>query len=377
MGKRNTLLISILLMCLAQLSKIVCYNPEYPFLIIIPTALLAAGMLFFFTLGSSMVGDICDEDELKRGYRSEGSFYSIFWWFIKMGSAFAGFVGGALIVFTMFDEAQVTKVDALQGSVKELRSEVSYWREADSLLRVKNLDIAATNAEWIGNLKIKEIEALDESVEYVKHLDKEILKIQNLKNQSDTAYLNRKKALILNALSSTKSTINDLEQLRVKLENPGLQSDDSLVKAIMSQAIPLTYITKIEKARMNSFELKSHLENKSREVNRNQGHYQQISENMGIINREICELSASTDIDSMNKELSRIMSEFVKLTQQTPYTLLMMRVVEIGLPLLLSIFSIFFLLRYSLTERRSHEIKELLKKRNEEKQNEIGASTAI
>jgi hypothetical protein len=37
--------------------------------------------------------------------------------------------------------------------------------------------------------------------------------------------------------------------------------------------------------------------------------------------------------------------------------------------LLLSIFSIFFLLRYSLTEKRSHEIKDLLKKRNEERSN--------
>jgi Na+/melibiose symporter-like transporter len=42
----------------------------------------------------------------------------------------------------------------------------------------------------------------------------------------------------------------------------------------------------------------------------------------------------------------------------------MMRVVEIGLPLLLSIFSIFFVLKYSLTEKRSHEIKDLLRERN-------------
>ena len=60
------------------------------------------------------------------------------------------------------------------------------------------------------------------------------------------------------------------------------------------------------------------------------------------------------------------------LTQQTPYTLLMMRVVEIGLPLLLSIFSIFFVLRYSLTEKRSHEIKEILKQRNAERSQENG-----
>jgi Na+/melibiose symporter-like transporter len=91
---------------------------------------------------------------------------------------------------------------------------------------------------------------------------------------------------------------------------------------------------------------------------------------MGIVDKGIFELSTSTDINIINKELSKIMSEFVQLTQQTPFTLLMMRVVEIGLPLLLSIFSIFFLLRYSLTEKRSHEIKDLLKKRNEEKSKE-------
>jgi GPH family glycoside/pentoside/hexuronide:cation symporter len=365
-GKRSTLIISILLMCLAQLSKIVCYNPAYPFLIIIPTALLAAGMLFFFTLGSSMVGDICDEDELKRGYRSEGSFYSIFWWFIKMGSAFAGFVGGALIVFTMFDESQVTRVDALQGSVKELQSEVAYWRDADSLQKTRNLNLSTANFEWISNLKTKGKDALEESKKYASYLDKEILKIENLKDKSDTAYLQRKTAMIVNALSKTKSTINDLEQLQVKLETPGLQSDDSLVKAIISEALPLTYSTKIEKARMTSFELKSHLESKARETNRNQEHYKKINQNMEVVVQGISALSTSTNIDKMNQELSVIKSEFVPLTQQTPYTLLMMRVVEIGLPLLLSIFSIIFLLRYSLTEKRSHEIKELIRKRNED-----------
>ena len=68
-------------------------------------------------------------DDLKTGKRTEGSFYSIFWWFIKMGTALASFVAGALIVFTMFDETQVTKVDALQGSLRELRKEVQSWNE--------------------------------------------------------------------------------------------------------------------------------------------------------------------------------------------------------------------------------------------------------
>lgn len=71
-------MIAMGLMILAQLSKIVCYNPDHPYLIIIPTMLLSAGMLFFFTLGSSMVGDICDEEELRTSKRTEGSFYAVF-----------------------------------------------------------------------------------------------------------------------------------------------------------------------------------------------------------------------------------------------------------------------------------------------------------
>ena len=153
LGKRNTLTISILLMCLAQLSKIVCYSPSFPYLLIIPTVLLSIGMLFFFTLGSSMVGDICDEDELKTGYRAEGSYYSIFWWFIKMGTAFASLVAGALIVLTAFDEIQVTKVDSLSGIIREIHSEVQSWG-GDQVF-------SGTNTELLGKTKTQVAEALD------------------------------------------------------------------------------------------------------------------------------------------------------------------------------------------------------------------------
>jgi Na+/melibiose symporter-like transporter len=67
----------------------------------------------------------------------------------------------------------------------------------------------------------------------------------------------------------------------------------------------------------------------------------------------------------LDAELTTIAKDVALLTKQAPYTLLMMRVVEIGLPVLLSLFSGFFLLRYSLTEKRSHEIKDLLRQRNE------------
>jgi GPH family glycoside/pentoside/hexuronide:cation symporter len=359
LGKRNTLTISILLMCLAQLSKIVCYNPTYPYLLIIPTILLSIGMLFLFTLGPSMVGDICDEDELKTGRRSEGSFYAIFWWFIKLGTAFASLVGGALIVFTMFDQVQGTKVDKLQGSIREMQSDIQYWG-GDQVY-------SNTNTELLEKTKIKSAEALKESKEYATYLEKESLKKQDEMELNLPEYPSQKKSLLLNTLSKTKSTIGELEQLQLSLNKSGPQTEASQIKTMVEEAIPLTLQTKLEKARMNSFELLSHLEDKSLKTQNSKEHYKNLMQNITGINNRLTNINATMSLELIDKELGTIEKEIKPLTLQTPYTLLMMRVFEIGLPLLLSIFSIFFVLRYSLTEKRSHEIKDLLKQRNLER----------
>ncbi|MHC1704393.1 MAG: MFS transporter [Tenuifilaceae bacterium] len=356
LGKRKTLSIAILLMCLAQLSKIVCYNPAYPFLIVIPTVLLSAGMLFFFTLGSSMVGDICDEDELKTGHRSEGSFYSVFWWFIKMGSALASFVAGALIVFTLFDETQVTKVDSLQGNIRELRSKIQYWQG--------NKDLTVSSSVLLENAKKQCSEAIDESKKYIIYLEKESIKKQDEKYQNVAKYKSERKNKLSEVLSSTKLKVSELEGLYQRLDNKGIQSSDALIKTIIDEAIPMTLQPKFEKARMNSFELLSHLEGKSLESNKSVEHFKKIIQNAEGVDNRLTNLNIYLPLDVLDKELSVIETEIVQLTQQSPYTLLMMRVVEIGLPLLLSIFSIFFVLKYSLTEKRSHEIKEILNQRN-------------
>jgi len=359
MGKRNTLTMAILLMCLAQISKIFCYNPHYPYLIVIPTILLSAGMLFFFTLGSSMVGDICDEDELKTGYRAEGSYYSIFWWFIKMGTAFASFVAGVLIVLTLFDEIQVTKVDGLQGSVREIRSEVHSWKGGEGP--------AGAKPEWVEKIKMRIPEALGEAKEYLSVLEKESLKAQDPSNQTAIADHGRKSDNLSAALSATRSTVGELEKLRLGTDPAGTQADASRMKAIFETAIPLILQTKLEKARVNSFELMSHLEAKSLKTGKSKEHYEKINQISTRVNSRLASMNTAVSMDSLDQELGTLENEIGGLTKQTPYTLLMMRVVEIGLPLLLSLFSILIVLRYSLTEERCHEIKEQLRLRNLER----------
>ena len=110
-GKTRTLLLAVGLMLGAQASKVVCYNPEHPWLLFIPTVMLSGGMLMFFTLASAMVADVCDADELETGRRSEGSYYAVFWWFLKMGMAGAYFAAGLLIEATGFDEKSAVQTD--------------------------------------------------------------------------------------------------------------------------------------------------------------------------------------------------------------------------------------------------------------------------
>jgi Na+/melibiose symporter-like transporter len=99
-------------------------------------------------------------------------------------------------------------------------------------------------------------------------------------------------------------------------------------------------------------------------------HYDLIMKEITGVRARIADIETTSSLTSLDNDLGIIENDIKPLTQQTPYTLLMMRVVEIGLPFILSLLSIFFVLKYSLTEKRSHEIKDLLKKRNLELQNE-------
>ncbi len=229
------------------------------------------GMLMFFTLGASMVGDVCDEDELSTGTRSEGTYYSVYWWFIKMGTAFASFVTGALLVFTQFDQTQNVAVDALGSSVAVIKAEAEVWLadEANSADRLahfnQQLEKMISGIDGLENHFHDRTEAYPEQAEHV----------QGLVDRLDAV---RSKAVALQAKSTGSAT------------TPA---------ALVAQA-------------------------------------------------------------------DAILAETSFLKQQAPQTLFRLRLVEIGLPLALSVVSIFLTLRYPLTEARCYEIKEALKKRRAE-----------
>jgi GPH family glycoside/pentoside/hexuronide:cation symporter len=242
-----------------------------PYLILIPTVLLSAGMLMFFTLGASMVGDVCDEDELHTGTRSEGTYYSVFWWFIKMGTAFASLVTGALLVFTSFNERQNVTVDALRGEMALIKAEAGKWQQDGPALETR-------------------------VVEFERHLD---------------------------------SLIGHAEKLR------------------------------------------HHFEQRQQDDPDQTGHLTRLIEGTDSIRGQAQALRANSRSRAANpaeviRETNALLDQTTLLKQQTPKTLFRLRLVEIGVPLALSCLSILLTLLYPLTDARTFEIKEALKKRHEE-----------
>jgi len=104
-GKRRAFFVTTGISMVGYALKWVCYNPDYPLLLLLPAPLMAFGLGGLFTLMPSMIADVVDFDELETHERREGMYGSIFWWVVKLGMAAAIAGGGFLLNATGFDVA--------------------------------------------------------------------------------------------------------------------------------------------------------------------------------------------------------------------------------------------------------------------------------
>jgi len=102
-GKRRAFFVTTGISMVGYALKWVCYNPDYPWLLLVPAPLMAFGLGGLFTLMPSMIADVVDFDELETRERREGMYGSIFWWVVKLGMAVAIAGGGFLLNATGFD----------------------------------------------------------------------------------------------------------------------------------------------------------------------------------------------------------------------------------------------------------------------------------
>ena len=102
-GKRRAFVVAMLVSIIGYALKWICYNPKYPWLVLVPAPFMAFGLGGLFTLMGAMIADVCDLDELHTRERREGMFGSIYWWVVKLGMALALGAGGFLLNATGFD----------------------------------------------------------------------------------------------------------------------------------------------------------------------------------------------------------------------------------------------------------------------------------
>ncbi len=104
-GKKNTFIMATAISIVGYVLKWWGFNPENPYLMLLPLPLISFGIGGLFTLMMSMTADVCDLDELKNNERREGMFGAVYWWMVKLGTALALLVSGAVLKWVGFDES--------------------------------------------------------------------------------------------------------------------------------------------------------------------------------------------------------------------------------------------------------------------------------
>ena len=374
LGKRSTLFVAIGLMASAQLLKIVCYNPNFPYLVIIPIILLSSGMFFFFTLAASMIGDVCDEDDLSTGFRSEGSYYSVYWWFIKLGMAPASLVAGLLIAHTQFDQTQGTIIDKYRGSIQRAEFVAAQWMLACNDSWNSFPSQCPVNQSENSSLEVHARPRLDGLLESsMSSYGNLLTRLNNIADSQDDYVVGTASAdtsyTVADRISVAEENLARTELFQATFA-AGIQAIAVAEESVEPRDVLYMLIfPEIELAQLVSRELLVHIQSVSNSSGSGENHIQMLLDRTENLYEMTLTLSQSlavrtTEAEHIESELQALEILARPIMRQSPRTLLLMRVAEIGLPLILCLCSAMFALIYPLTDRRCYQIKDALERRN-------------
>jgi glycoside/pentoside/hexuronide:cation symporter, GPH family len=120
-GKKIAAQILLGLTALGAGSLWVTLRPDFPYLQLASTVVIGLGLQGTWMTFFTMIGDVCEEDELKTGLRREGIFSSIGGFSRKMAVAVSAILAGNMLKWIGFNAeaaAQSGVPDAVLGSLK-------------------------------------------------------------------------------------------------------------------------------------------------------------------------------------------------------------------------------------------------------------------
>lgn len=102
-GKKKSSILFTSFIVLGSLTQLIAYNPDAPWMLLIPRIIMGAGWAGFWVLIPSMIADIIDFDEWKNGTRREGMFGAVHFWVTKIGFSLGFLASGFVIAATGFN----------------------------------------------------------------------------------------------------------------------------------------------------------------------------------------------------------------------------------------------------------------------------------
>lgn len=99
-GKKQALLCCTALLGVGGIAKWFCYVPGAGWWLLLPSALMAPGLVAVLVLIPSMTADICDLDAAESGARREGMYNAVLAWAIKVALSGSIFLSGWVLALT-------------------------------------------------------------------------------------------------------------------------------------------------------------------------------------------------------------------------------------------------------------------------------------
>ncbi|HBG27907.1 MAG: hypothetical protein A2Y10_16430 [Planctomycetes bacterium GWF2_41_51] len=113
-GKREAMIMGLILAIIGYGSLWFTLTPKFPYLQLVSAFVIGLGLQGCWLMISSMVGDICDEDELKTGMRREGVYSAVTGFAMKIALSLTSLLGGILLKISGYE----SKIAEATGTVE-------------------------------------------------------------------------------------------------------------------------------------------------------------------------------------------------------------------------------------------------------------------
>jgi len=131
-GKKTGMILGLCLALCGIVGAWFAMDPRWPMAQLLTTIVASMGLQGCWLMVSSMVADVCDEDELKTGLRREGMFGAVNGFALKAALSLTALIGGILLQVSGFNADEIDQFEA--RTIKQVIEPSRAWKFDDEPL---------------------------------------------------------------------------------------------------------------------------------------------------------------------------------------------------------------------------------------------------